>query len=482
MKTNIVRWDIMRLRRVFKWGGWALLIYMVLFVITTISYTSTQIKHATEDEKKASVTSLRDLKQPSKQFESVAMTAKVEDGLPLRNELIDQATDSLLIAQYTVAKDDSGLIFMQKLKEAAERGVRIQLLLNGLSNNTGNNSYLNLLADYDNVTIKIVGGFSFFKPWKINDVIHDKLIIVDNDYLMASGRNIKDRFLILDDEKPAARDMDILFKNRTKSIDDGLIHQGTTYFSQLWKDSKGKLWQSHLSTTQKQRKQKKWAKEYDSLLVTHDKLLQRNVLKQMTFHPIKNSLFVHNSTDSLIKKPIVWHQVTSLVNESDQPIKWMSPYIILTKNMTSFLEQPEKKDITLYTNTMSNSPNVMAFSGYWQQKKDLLKSYNIWEYQGKDSLHQKVFTLSDDILGIGSMNIDSRSAFLSSENMFIVNSPSATKELNDIIQTYEKNSLQAKGKQTFYPKETLEALKTKPSKKALVTLLSWIAPLTKPYL
>jgi putative cardiolipin synthase len=88
------------------------------------------------------------------------------------------------------------LYLVKKLEDAAKRGVDIQILINGLSNSKNSLSYLSLLDEYDNVEIKVIGGLNLFKPWEMNNVLHDKLILVDDTYLLSSGRSISNRFLL----------------------------------------------------------------------------------------------------------------------------------------------------------------------------------------------------------------------------------------------------------------------------------------------
>jgi putative cardiolipin synthase len=142
------------------------------------------------------VKSLEELSQTAVMNESVAINSKIEDSLALRGELIDQAETSLSLAQYKISNDESGLYLVKKLEDAAKRGVDIQILINGLSNSKNSLSYLSLLDEYDNVEIKVIGGLNLFKPWEMNNVLHDKLILVDDTYLLSSGRSISNRFLL----------------------------------------------------------------------------------------------------------------------------------------------------------------------------------------------------------------------------------------------------------------------------------------------
>lgn len=158
--------------------------------------------------------SLKNIKKNQPNNESVTINSQQNDALALRCELIDQAKDTLLISQYSIEDDDSGLIFIGKLLNAAQRGVKVKLLVNGLSNNMTLLSKipLTVFQSEPNIELKMIGGINFFKLWEINNILHDKLIIVDNNYFLSSGRNIGKRFMIQSEKYKNVEDMDIIVK------------------------------------------------------------------------------------------------------------------------------------------------------------------------------------------------------------------------------------------------------------------------------
>ncbi|OTO14513.1 phospholipase D-like domain-containing protein, partial [Enterococcus sp. 3H8_DIV0648] len=163
-----------------------LLIYFLYFGLCVCFYNIHQINAVAKDAEKDATKSLKSLYNHKIQNESVCVTAELDQALALRCQLIDEAKESLLISQYAISNDDSGLIIVGKLLAAAQRGVKIKLLLNGLATEMSITSRIpfEIFREKENIEVKTIGGLNLFKPWEINNVLHDKLILVDDNYFI----------------------------------------------------------------------------------------------------------------------------------------------------------------------------------------------------------------------------------------------------------------------------------------------------------
>ncbi|MGX6977837.1 phospholipase D-like domain-containing protein [Vagococcus elongatus] len=466
------------LKHIAKYLFILLIVYFLYSTVSILVYTKIKMNQTSVIVQEMPVKSMDDILIPNQTNELAAVSSKIENVLPLRCQLIDQAQESLLICQYTIADDDSGLIFIGKLLEAAERGVKIELLVNGLSNQVKGFQRLplSLLASHPNFELKMVGGFNFLKPWQMNNVLHDKLMIVDDNYLLSSGGNIENRFTVVADNPRPVHDLDVVIQRNGDVSKDSLITQGTDYFNQLWENpyavdllDKAKINGEHLS-------EKDIAENKNNIAAAFTRqksLIGKEVLEQMTFHPIASSHLVHNSVGTLVKEPVVWKQLTTLINQSEHNTTISSPYVVITDKMKDYITVPSHGQIDILSNSVNNSPNLFAFGGYLNQKEKLLEIFNIWEYQGQGSLHQKAVLIDDTIGIVGSFNMDSRSTFLSSEHMLIINSQGFHDELNNIINDYKEHSLPSvMGKENNEDASSTSALK-----KGLLKVISWISPL-----
>jgi putative cardiolipin synthase len=149
------------------------------------------------------------------------------DGLRWRLALVDSARHSIDAQYYLWYGDDAGRILVQHLLEAADRGVRVRLLLDDLNTLlqdagtvTQRDRVAALLDAHPNIELRL------FNPWskrgiaarvgealgdlkRVNQRMHDKQLIVDNGAVILGGRNIGDEYLGLNADFNF-RDLDVL--------------------------------------------------------------------------------------------------------------------------------------------------------------------------------------------------------------------------------------------------------------------------------
>lgn len=226
----------MRFFYLLKKIGLGLLIYLIYLGLSVCFYNIQQINSVTKDAKKSDPKPLKTLYTNKIQNESACVTADLNQALALRCQLVDEAKETLFVSQYAISDDDSGLIFIGKLLEAAQRGVKVKLLLNSLATEMTITSRIpfEIFRDEENIEIKTIGGLKLLKPWEVNNILHDKLILVDDNYFISSGRNIGNRFMLKSKDYEATYDFDLIIKKDGQSSENSLIKQGNVYFNELW--------------------------------------------------------------------------------------------------------------------------------------------------------------------------------------------------------------------------------------------------------
>ena len=124
--------------------------------------------------------------------------------LDARLELANRARQSLDLQYYLIENDGAGRLLLRALKQAAQRGVRVRLLLDDLY--TANSEQLLLaLAATPNIEVRLFNPFccareqlagrfiaSAFDLARLNHRMHNKLFIADGALALVGGRNIAD--------------------------------------------------------------------------------------------------------------------------------------------------------------------------------------------------------------------------------------------------------------------------------------------------
>lgn len=136
-----------------------------------------------------------------------------EDGLRWRLALIDSAEHSIDVQYYLWYGDDAGRILAKRLIDAADRGVKVRMLVDDLNT---------IISDASTVTIRdrVAAWLDarpnleirLFNPWsrrefvdrlgegvtdmtRLNQRMHNKVMIVDNRAAIIGGRNIGDEYM-----------------------------------------------------------------------------------------------------------------------------------------------------------------------------------------------------------------------------------------------------------------------------------------------
>ena len=150
-----------------------------------------------------------------------------QDGLTWRLALIDSAQQSLDLQYYTWWGDEGGNLIMKRVVEAADRGVKVRLILDDLSTVLVDETHPKvrdhaaaLIDAHPNIEIRLfnawqerslVGrGFdSLARMERINHRMHAKLLVADNRATIVGGRNIGNEYLGLSPDFNF-RDLDVL--------------------------------------------------------------------------------------------------------------------------------------------------------------------------------------------------------------------------------------------------------------------------------
>lgn len=149
------------------------------------------------------------------------------DAFAVRGLLIRAAEKSLDIQYYIWRNDTTGMLLLQNIHTAADRGVRVRLLLDDNGINKKLDSDLALLNTHPNIEIRLFNPFVWRSPkalnyltdfFRLNHRMHNKSLTVDNVATVVGGRNIGDEYFGATDQVLFA-DLDVLaFGNVVQAV------------------------------------------------------------------------------------------------------------------------------------------------------------------------------------------------------------------------------------------------------------------------
>ncbi len=376
----------------------------------------------------------------------VALIESTEDAISVRLDLIEQAESQIDLAYYRWSEGKVSDLMLGSLLEAADRGVGVRILLDGLVQitNTGQpiNEIFKAFKTHPNIDLRIYEAFNPLVPIAWNHRMHDKMILVDEEFSLTGGRNIQDRFC-LDDlkEKDLVKDREVLVYHADLSGPTALDDM-THYYNQLWDYNHTREKYSTLSS-----------KEIEEGQVTLANLRENHPYNKKTFLaeyfpdltdknwaaetlPTNHVSFVPNNFGRLNQEPKALKTILTLAEEAEESIFIQSPYFIPSKRMLNEVSnfQIDPRKTTLFTNSEAASPNLAAIAAYHARRPKLVETGSrIVEYQGPGSSHAKSSIFDERISVVGTFNIDPRSAYLNTESMVIIDSEEFAEELKGAI-------------------------------------------------
>ena len=365
--------------------------------------------------------------------------------------LLMEAADQTLDVQYYLFHDDAtAKLFTYYLLRAADRGVRVRILLDDFGHD-GQEKFFSALIQHPNISIRLFNPFAnrampyldFLTRFsRVNRRMHNKSFIADNQAAIIGGRNIGNTYFAAD-EYINFSDLDVLGVGSfapevSAAFDLYWNHKLSIPVQQLERSAHP----SALSVVRSQLEAISQSENSRAYLARLESLLLVEELKhgELELHWAEFSLLfddpdkILNSTDD--DTGHMAPELMALLDRVHSEALIVSPYFIPEQHgVTNFANWVESgARITILTNSLAASDVPLVHSGYASYRKPLLKAgVELWELQptaqinikgrhnrslsssSKASLHAKTMIFDRDTLFVGSMNMDPRSINLNTE-------------------------------------------------------------------
>ncbi len=391
-----------------------------------------------------------------------------QDAFLARMELTEKAQKSIDLQYYIWNKDLTGRLFTNQLLEAADRGVRVRLLVDDmvLIDRDANGA---ILDSHPNIELRIFNPFSrkssrvlqmLTHMTTITRRMHNKSFTVDGHVCILGGRNVGDEYFGANKQLDYG-DLDALVVGPT-------VKEMETSFDQYWNSAFAypitTLYKKVPNETEIAAARKKLA----ALISTPEADRYRKALasSRLGDDMEKGTLDFEWAQARIIgdapekiassRSATQLHLTSKLKPYFDQTKKELviiSPYFVPTKKGTTYLSDIARSGVKIHilTNSLASTDVFAVHAGYRKYRKDLLAAgielfevdYATKKAQGRDvkwlggssktSLHAKSFVFDRQQAFIGSYNLDPRSAFENTEVGIIVDSPVIANKLASIF-------------------------------------------------
>lgn len=408
--------------------------------------------------------------------ERVMILAENGQALEERIRLISGAKERIVLSTYEFRADESGKDMLAALLNAAQRGVSVQILLDGMAATIRlpGNGYFSALSALENAQIKVYNPVTVVEPWKLMGRMHDKYLMVDDTAYILGGRNVYD-FFLGEHDGYKNYDWDVLVyqdgPGKGSSMEELLAYSET-----VWNHPLSKLYHDDtkiLERTDVRKAGKELEERYAGMQEVYPLWFEPCDYVEKTI--VTNQIrLLTNPIHCYAKEPVVFYAMTQLMGQAKTDVRFHTPYIICNDTMLERLKQvcSQVPEVVMMTNSVANNGNPFGSMDYEKYKGNILETgVKILEYDGGVSYHGKCFVADERLSGIGSFNWDMRSAYINTELMLVIDSAGVNTELRSLMKEYEEEALVVIDKDSYAWRDTDNPQELSLKRKVQLTLM-----------
>ncbi len=390
------------------------------------------------------------------------------DAFSARMLLMQSATKSIDLQYFIIRDDETGKIIYKMALDAADRGVKVRILLDDLRL-IDEDEALAALDMHENITIRIFnptyfrGGMKDYELTFRSDTVgrrmHIKTFNVDNSAIILGGRNIGNNYFDADPDQVFLDD-DIL---AIGPIASQVTYQFDTYWNSsevfgldaLTKVSKERLQEirEHLDDFDVNLNDNCYLKLVNKRAFTND-------FKKKKIELIFSDVHLHYDMPDKVSKDVsddamhLLHSLNPYLRAAKKSLRIISPYFVPTEEQMEIFKELRTRgvEIQVLTNSLPSADMPFAYAFYKHYQKRLLElgielyetktnAFKADDYSQEEQkiignsldiqLHVKSIIIDDETLIVGSMNLDPRSFYQNTELIAVVSSPALAKKVKN---------------------------------------------------
>ncbi|SDU04576.1 phospholipase D family protein [Halopseudomonas salegens] len=393
------------------------------------------------------------------------------DALAARLYLIDQARYGIDLQTYIYADDTTGKLVAAHLLQAADRGVRVRLLIDDIGNSLSDTD-LGSLDWHPNIDVRLFNPLQLrhlrmlskvFEFGRINYRMHNKLLLVDGVAMITGGRNVGDEYYAL--SPMDFQDIDIIGLGP-------IAQEAGASFDLFWNHDLAQPVSKILPRSNDQ-----------ALAALREQLLaaRREAAQGTLMEAVAGSSFIQAFQDGrlawyngpatwlydppakadahsdLAGEPFLSRSLARHTGEIEHELLIMSAYLVPGERgqvaLTHLLDRGVR--VAVLTNSLASTDVLAVHSGYAPYRKPLLAAgMELWELRplaaqnervnafvsdSLASLHAKKFIFDRHTVFIGSLNLDPRSVSLNTEAGVLIEHPGMAEYMGSLFERWTDN-------------------------------------------
>ncbi len=372
-----------------------------------------------------------------------------DEALIARAWLADHARTSIDAQYFIWSTDNIGILAAESLLRAAERGVRVRVIVDDLMMSAPAQNLL-ALDRHPNIDIRIYNPkWSDLTLRGLNQRMHDKVLVVDGIVAITGGRNMAGEYYDYSHEYN--------FRDRDALVVGDVVKTMQASFERFWK--------SELSV-----KVEDLFHDVKEVKVNEIyRALHRYAGAPENFAPsVRAAIDSAPKAFPRLTREIVWGDVelvgdrpgkndsvlgmsggglttaalARLVEGARERVVIQSPYLVLSAEAKALFRRARARGVRVRidTNSLASTDNLQAFSGYRNQRAELLgMGLEIYEFKPRGTrpivgLHAKTLVVDSKVVFIGTFNLDPRSQNLNTEVGVIIRNEALARGVEAAIE------------------------------------------------
>ena len=396
-----------------------------------------------------------------------------------RLELARRAQRSIDIQYYLVQNDETGRYLLRTLRDAAERGVRVRVLIDDLYT-AGADTLLASLAAHPNVEVRLFNPFpagrdrlltrlgaSLLDIDRIHRRMHNKLFVADNAMAVVGGRNIANEYFM--------RNAGSNFIDIDTLVTGAVVPRLSSLFDMYWNSPFVYPIESlvHVQGTPAQLRQRFEEMTWDAAIWAPQTPIERDLLGyqalaedldagELSLIWARAEAFAdtpHKALGPREERPRVaadspegvLFNVRRYVRAAEREALVTTPYLIPGRGGMESVRQLRERGVrfTLVTNSLAATDESLVHLGYRRYRPELVRlGVELYELSPKrveqtqrfgifgsasGRLHGKSAVVDGKLVFIGSLNFDPRSDLHNTELGLFIHSPQIAAQLTSLV-------------------------------------------------
>src|ERR1700733_8974329 len=447
-----------------KGGTWPALTLLALLLCGCVGLPRHVQKYHSEALPNPQPTSLGRIlaaEQGRKNLSGIRQLASGEEALAVHIALADHAERTLDIQYYIIHQDESAALLLHHLRLAADRGVRVRVLVDDL-NTVGEDRRFLHLSEHANVEVRVFNPFlgGRFATWtrfvasatdirRINHRMHNKLFVADNALAITGGRNIGDQYFTRDAHNNFI-DLDVVAAG-------AIVPELSASFDAFWNSPYAYPIASVAAPVSAEADAPPLPDGATAANAANADWLERELDSghvQLTWVPATvladRPAKIASETAPDVEVTIA-NDLATLMRSAKQELIVISPYFVPGDDGVALFAKlvGGGVHIRILTNSLASTDSPLVHNGYARYRVVLLKlGIELSEVRPKlgqkrarfhpfrsstASLHAKALVIDQKTVFIGSMNMDARSARINSELGLVMRSTDIARQVTSLL-------------------------------------------------